>query len=105
MSLNCYENLHRYLHISPPNPVDTPMELGRRNQKSLETQEASELPQSCLEDSEDLEFWWWKLEPMLSTFRNGCCEKERSLIVLLFYSTSCTLRSTLQIAWRRSPQP
>jgi hypothetical protein len=55
MSLNRYENLRRYLHISKP------------------ASEASESPQSHLEDSsEDKELWWWRLEPMISTFRLGC---------------------------------
>ena len=49
MSLNRYENLRRYLHMSKP---------------ALET---SESPQS-----EDEELWWWRLEPMISTFRGGC---------------------------------
>ena len=50
MSLNRYENLHRYLHISPPEP-------------NIE-------PQEPLDDKD--EHWWAKLEPMLSTFRTAC---------------------------------
>jgi hypothetical protein len=50
MSLNRYENLRRYLHISPPEP-------------DIEFQEPL--------DSEG-EHWWAKLEPMLSTFRTAC---------------------------------
>jgi hypothetical protein len=52
MSLNRYKDLRRYLHISKP------------------ASEMSELPQSGLE--EDNELWWWQLEPMIGTFRNGC---------------------------------
>jgi hypothetical protein len=48
MSLNRYENLRRYLHISPPNPTDAPTELDT-------AQAASEQPQSCLRDPEELE--------------------------------------------------
>ena len=65
MSLNRYENLRRHLHISPPNPVDAPIE-------PLKNQDASKLPQSCLRDPKDLEFQWWRLEPMLGTFCNAC---------------------------------
>jgi hypothetical protein len=55
MSLNRYENLRRYLHVSKP------------------ASKMSESPQSHLEDSsEDEELWWWRLEPMISTFREGC---------------------------------
>lgn len=55
MSLNRYENLRRYLHVSKP------------------ASEMSESPQPHLEDSlEDEELWWWRLEPMISTFREGC---------------------------------
>jgi hypothetical protein len=55
MSLNRFENLRHYLHISKP---------------SLET---SELPQSSLDNDDDInKFWWWRLEPMISTFRDGC---------------------------------
>jgi hypothetical protein len=65
MSLNRYENLRQYLHLSPPKPTDVPTELNA-------AQAASKQPQSCLRDPEDLEFWWWRLELMLSTFRNAC---------------------------------
>jgi hypothetical protein len=58
MSLNRYENLRRYLHISPPNALTKPDAA----------QAAFGHPQSCLRDPEDLEFWWWRLEPMLSVF-------------------------------------
>jgi hypothetical protein len=33
---------------------------------------ASKPPQPCLEDSEDPEHWWWRFEPMLSTFCTEC---------------------------------
>ena len=62
MLLNRYENLRRYLYISPPN---APTNLDA-------AQAASEHPQSCQRDLEDLESWWWKLEPMLSIFRDAC---------------------------------
>jgi hypothetical protein len=65
MSLNRYENLRRYLYISPPNPTEAPTEPDT-------AQAASKQPQPCLRDPEELEAWWWRLEPMLSTFRNAC---------------------------------
>jgi hypothetical protein len=59
MSLNRYENLRRYLHMSPPMPIDT--------QKSTESQEpsrpfmesqSSQPLQASLENSEDPRHWW-----------------------------------------------
>jgi hypothetical protein len=55
ISLNRFENLRRYLHVSKP------------------ASETSKSPQSHLENSsEGDELWWWRLEPMISTFRRGC---------------------------------
>ena len=52
MSLNRFENLRRYLHISKP------------------TLESIQAPIPA-DDNENIdEFWWWRLEPMLSTFRD-----------------------------------
>ena len=55
MTLNRYENLRRYLHISestqlPPEPRDE--------------EEEEQLPTEILE-----KLWWWKIEPLLGTFR------------------------------------
>jgi Transposase IS4 len=56
MSLNRYEDLRRYLHISKP------------------ALEMSKLPQLDPENDDEVddELWWWRLEPIISTFRNGC---------------------------------
>ena len=85
MSLNCYENLYWYLYISllkPTEPLAKPQKPSEpyiKSQKppkplykAQELIKASELLQSCLDDLEDIEHWWWKLEPMLSTFRTTC---------------------------------
>ena len=53
ITLNCYENLHQYLHISPP-------------ESKPQSQERLDL------DIENDMHWWSKLEPMLSTFRIAC---------------------------------
>ena len=53
ITLNRYENRHRYLHILPP--------------------ESKPQSQECLDlDIENDIHWWSKLEPMLSTFRTAC---------------------------------
>jgi Transposase IS4 len=85
MSLNRYENLRRYLYISPLKSTELlavpqkPLEPYLESQKppkplykAQEPTDASELPQPCLDDPKDLEHWWWRLEPMLSTFRTAC---------------------------------
>jgi hypothetical protein len=50
MSLNRFENLRRYLHVSKPTLEPIPAD----------------------DDKNINEFWWWRLEPMLSTFRDWC---------------------------------
>ena len=47
MSLNRYENLRRYLHLSVP-----------------------EKPHS--DDEENAELWWWRLDPIITLFHDGC---------------------------------
>lgn len=61
MSLNRYENLRRYLHISPLKLMEP--------QEPLEPLDKA---QNTPKDLEDLEHWWQRLEPMLSTFRTTC---------------------------------
>jgi hypothetical protein len=77
MTLNRYENLRRFLHISKPVPEPT-----MENQPPLPTskpQTEAPQPQDCLEDSleeeeliEDGNVWWWRVEPLLSTFCIAC---------------------------------
>jgi hypothetical protein len=47
MSLNRYENLRRYLHLSVPKKPHP-------------------------NDEENAELWWWRLDPIISLFCNGC---------------------------------
>jgi hypothetical protein len=51
MSLNRYENLRQYLHISLPNPTDAPIEPDADAARA-----ASKQPQSCQRDPKDIEF-------------------------------------------------
>jgi hypothetical protein len=52
MSLNRYENLRRYLHLSPP--------------KNPNSQTETE------EEEEKEEEWWWRLDPLFTVFRTAC---------------------------------
>jgi Transposase IS4 len=58
MSLNRFENLRRYLHVSPLTTVP-PLE------PCIESHDPSDA---------EIQSWWAKLEPMLSTFRIACQE-------------------------------
>jgi hypothetical protein len=69
MSLNRYKNLRRYFHVSPLEPP-----IARKD-----AQKATEPLQLCLnnslEEEDSLEegvHWWWRLEPMSSTFCTVC---------------------------------
>ena len=68
MSLNRYENLRRYLHISPLKPIEPPTvpqkpleppiespKPSKPLHKAQEPIEASKLPQSYLDDPKDQE--------------------------------------------------
>ena len=75
MTLNRYENLHRYFHVSPPKPTESPSEPPEPSESYVESRQPQEPSHEAQEDpevSEDKENWWWKLEPMLSTFRTAC---------------------------------
>jgi hypothetical protein len=75
MSLNRYENLRRYLHVSPPKCPDSQMETQKPLeplQASPEVQELQESPLPYLQNLKEEEQWWWKLEPILGTFRTAC---------------------------------
>jgi hypothetical protein len=52
MSLNRYENLRRYLHLSPP----------KNPNSQIETEE----------EEEKEEEWWWRLDPLFTIFRIAC---------------------------------
>jgi hypothetical protein len=77
MTLNRYENLRRFLHISKLVPEPTmenqlPLPMPKPRTKAPQ-------PQTYLEDSseeeelgEDGDVWWWRLEPLLSTFYIAC---------------------------------
>ena len=55
MTLSRYESLRRYVHISKP----TQLPSEPRTEEEEDT-----LPTETLE-----KLWWWKMEPLLSTFR------------------------------------
>ncbi len=68
MSLNRDENLRCYLHVSPPKRLDSQIET----QQPLEPLQAGPKPQEAQASLEAQEQWWWRLEPMLGTFRTAC---------------------------------
>jgi hypothetical protein len=85
MSLNRYENLRRYLHVSPLKRSDyqmkiqhslEPLQTCSKAQEAQEVQEAQEAQKpslSYLENpEEEEEQWWWRLEPILGTFCTAC---------------------------------
>lgn len=55
MTLNRYENLRRYIHVSKPTQLPPEPRTKEEDEK---------LPMEILE-----KLWWWKMEPLLSTFR------------------------------------
>jgi hypothetical protein len=77
MALNCYENLRRFLHISKPilepkieNPTPPPPP-----EPCTEALQPQERPEDSSEDEElgdNGNVWWWRAEPLLSTFRTAC---------------------------------
>jgi Transposase IS4 len=74
MTLNRYENIQRFLHISKP-VLESATEIQLPSKPCAEALQ----PQDCLEDSleeeepvEDGNIWWWKVEPLLSTFCTAC---------------------------------
>ena len=67
ISLNRFENLRRYLHISPPIAKTTRPE--QTQAPSMETPQSQELDSSAEEEEQ---LWWSKLEPLISTFRTAC---------------------------------
>ena len=76
MLLNRYENLRRYLHISKPGPIPS-QQPPEPYKPRTETQQSPQPLEHYSEDSEDeveaeTEVWWWRLEPLLSTFRIAC---------------------------------
>src|SRR5947207_643394 len=56
MLLNCFENLCRYLHISPQMTTLPP-------EPDMESENSSDA---------EIQSWWSKLEPMLSSFHTAC---------------------------------
>jgi hypothetical protein len=58
MTLTQYENLWHYIHVS--NPIQLPPEPHTKEEEQA-------LPTETLE-----RLWWWKMEPLLSTFRSAC---------------------------------
>jgi len=58
MTLNRYEQLRRYLHISEPTQ-STPEPRPSEEEELLPTEPEDRL-------------WWWKLEPLIGSFRNAC---------------------------------
>ena len=58
MTLNRYENLRRYLHISEPTQLP-PEPRTEEEEEKLSTEILEKL-------------WWWKMEPLLRNFRTLC---------------------------------
>jgi hypothetical protein len=85
VSLNRYENLRCYLYISPPESLQSLQSQQPSSccasqppepQIAQGTAEVSQLSlDNSLEEEDSTkgdEYWWWRLEPMLSTFRTAC---------------------------------
>jgi hypothetical protein len=77
MTINRYENIRRFLHISKP--ILEPAMENRPPLFVFEPCTKAPQPQDCLEDSSEEEelvddgnIWWWRLEPLLSTFCTAC---------------------------------